>query len=196
MQVRQCLQATKQVCRNCAHVKTSHQIRCKITAKDKKKTKEKNCEMPCKRQRTMLALCLVACSNQDQRHTSSAYHCVPLRTTAYHCVCWFYATLGYRLPHARSTPPPEPHVTYVAPVMIPSTADAKKRSLIFIRMWSTYGNSSRDEMNQFLRLLCIHQNLSELSHTLMQHRRGHHAIQFVVHVRNDLAQASASPRCR
>ena len=153
MQVCECLQATKQVCRNCAHVKTSHQIRCQITAKDKK-TQEKNCEMPCKRQRTMLALCLVACSNQDQRHTSSAHHCVPLRT-----ICWFCATLGYRLPHARSTPPPEPHVTYVAPIMIPSTADAKNRSLIFIRMLSTYGNSSRDEMNQFLRLLCIHQNI-------------------------------------
>ena len=154
----------------------------------------------------MLALSLVACRNQDQRHTSSAYHCVPLRTTAYHCVplrttayhcvCWFCATLGYRLPHARSTLLPELHVMFVAPNMIPSTADAKKRSLIFIRMLSTHVDSSRDEMNHVLRLLCIHQNLSELSHTLMRPRRGHHAIQFVVHVRNDLAQASASPRCR
>ena len=146
------------------------------------------------------APCLLCASSRAATKTNgirllrtTAYHCAPLRTTAHHCVCWFCATLGYRLPHARSTPP---HVTYVAPVIIPSNADARNRSLIFIGMFSTHGNSSRDEMNPFLRLLCIHQNFSELSHTLMQHGRGHHAIQFVVHVRNDLAQASASPRCR
>ena len=113
-----------------------------------------------KKKFTIFPLYACSVSRRVQQPRPTAYvFCVPLRSTAYHCVCWFYATLGYRLPHARSTPPPEPHVTYVAPIMIPSTADARNRSLIFIRMLSTQGNSSRDEMNHFLRLLCIHQNI-------------------------------------
>ena len=135
------------------------------------------------RQHTELVLCPVTCNNPSPKANGLAYPCALPCTTAYLCatpICWLLCVHSTPLPEQQTTVRSNPSCSFQPFMQGTEVSDSSECSQC-------------SQSTGVHHLLCIHQDLSELSHTLMQHQWGDHANEFVVKVRDvfELEPASA-----